>query len=174
MKLGALHLRPNESHTWPTLSDSFVSPKVQVHLCMPQHTARDMVEQVQGLSQAMPSSLPGPESTGQCYYQLLASTFLPSAGPVWSSLVGFIPHPSFFSIRAHLFAISPPQFLANKQPGPDYFPCIGPGFVTAPPSCGTSDAIIQAVTASHCYWQPGSPWPPHGCPVRFSLPPAIT
>lgn len=47
MKLRALNLSPNESYAWPTLSDSFVSPKVQVHPPTPRHAARDLMEQVQ-------------------------------------------------------------------------------------------------------------------------------
>lgn len=92
-------------------------------------------------------------------------------------------HASFFSIRAHLFATSspPPKPLPDKQPAPDYFLPVGPGFATAIPNCGISDAITQAVAAlrgvtgrgTHCR-QPGSLWLPHGCPVGFSLPPAIT
>lgn len=90
----------------------------------------------------------------------------------------FIPHPSFFGIRAHLFATSspPPKSLPNKQPAPDYFLPVGPGFATAIPSCSTSDAVTPAVRALHgvtgrAAWLPQLP---HGCPLGFSLPPAIT
>ena len=131
----------------------------------------------------MPSSLPGLESAGQCCYRPEASTLLPSAGALWSSSVDFIPHRSFFSIGAHLFATSspPPKSFPDKQPTPDYFLTIGPGFATAIPNCGISRAITHAVTALHGVTgrdtrcgQPGSPQLPHGCPIGLSLPPMIT
>lgn len=75
-------------------------------------------------------------------------------------------HTSFFGIRAHLFATSspPPKSLPDKQPAPNYFLLIPPGFATAILNCGISDDITQAVTALHGVTgrdtrcgQPGSP-----------------
>lgn len=145
-------------------SDSFLSPKVQVCPPMPWHTARDLMEQVQWFIPGDAFQLP---RAWVCRSVVLPVVGIHTPTISRSPLVffgGF--HTSFFGIRAHLFATSspPPKSLPDKQPAPNYFLLIPPGFATAILNCGISDDITQAVTALHGVTgrdtrcgQPGSP-----------------